>query len=108
MSRKIFFAALTCQGIALTAESEIFQLLIEYFCKNKVDWGNCIDVCTDGAEAMTGHHSGAVARIKEVAHKDLLFTHDIINQEHLASNKLSPKLKDILNDSVKIVNTIRS
>ena len=57
---------------------------------------------------MTGNHSGSVAKIKKVAHKDLLFKHCIIHREHLASNKLSPELKDVLNDSVKIVNGIRS
>ena len=57
---------------------------------------------------MTGHHSGAVAKIKEVTNKDLLFTHCIIHREHLASKKLSPELKDVLNDSAKIVNAIQS
>ena len=63
---------------------------------------------TDGAAAMTGLHSGAVAKIKEVAHKDLLFTHCIIHREHLASKKLSQEFKDVLNDFVKLANKIRS
>ena len=66
--------------------SEIFRLLNEYFCKNKIAWGIRVGVCIDGAEAMTGLHFGAVAKIKEVAHKDLLFTHCIIHRKHLASN----------------------
>ena len=91
-----------------TTGSEIFRLRNEYFCKNKIDWGNCVGVCTDGAAAMTGHHFDAVAKIKDVSHQDLLFTHCIIHWKHLESNKLSPELKDVLNGSVKIVNAIRS
>ena len=57
---------------------------------------------------MTGYRSGVVAKIKEVAHKEMLFTHRIINQEHLASKKLSTDLKNVLTNAVKIVNAIRS
>ena len=57
---------------------------------------------------MTGYRSGAVAKIKEVAHKEMLFTHCIINREHLASKKLSTDLKNVLTNAVAIVNAIRS
>ena len=57
---------------------------------------------------MTGYRSGVVAKIKEVAHKEMLFTHCIIHREHLASKKLSPDLKNVLTNAVKIVNAVRS
>ena len=57
---------------------------------------------------MTGYRSGVVAKIKEVAHKEMLFAHCIIPREHLASKKLSPDLKNVLTNAVKIVNAIRS
>ena len=57
---------------------------------------------------MTGYRSGVVAKIKEVAHKEMLFAHCIIHREHLASKKLSPDLKNVPTEAVKIVNAIRS
>ena len=57
---------------------------------------------------MTGYRSGVVAKIKEVAHKEMLFTHCIIHRKHLASRKLSPDLKNVLTNAVKIVNAITS
>ena len=52
---------------------------------------------------MTGYCSGVVAKMKEVAHKEMLFTHCIIHQEHLALKKLSPNLKNVLTNAVKLL-----
>ena len=90
-----------------TTGSEIFRLLNTYFSEKDINWANCVGVCTDGAASMTGYRSGVVAKIKEVAHKEMLFTHCIIHREHLASKKLSPDL-NLLTNAVKIVNAIRS
>ena len=65
-------------------------------------------MCTDGATNMTDCHCGAVAKIKEVTHKEMLFTHCNIHREPLASMKLSPDLKNAFDKAVKIVNAIRS
>ena len=91
-----------------TTGSEIFRLLSTYFSEKDINWANCVGVCSDGAASMTGYHSGVVAKIKEVAHKEMLFAHCIIHREHLASKKLSPDLKNVLTNAVKIVNAIKS
>ena len=91
-----------------TTGSEIFRLLNMYFSEKDINWANCVRVCTDGAASITGYRSGVVAKIKEVAHKEMLFTHCIIHREHLTSKKLSPDLKNELTNAVKIVNAIRS
>ena len=91
-----------------TTGSEIYRLLNTYFSEKDINWENCVGVCTDGAASMTGYRSDVVAKIKEVAHKEMLFTHCIIHREHLASKKLSPDLKNVLTNAVKIVNAIRS
>ena len=64
-------------------------------------------MCTDGAATTIGYHSNVIAKTKEVAHKEMLFTHCIIHREHLASKTLSPDLKNVLTNAVKIVNAIR-
>ena len=91
-----------------TTGSEIFRLLNTYFREKDINWANCVGVCTDGAASMTGYRSGVVAKRKDVAHKETLFTHCIIHREHLASKNLSPDLKNVLSNAVKIVNAIRS
>ena len=64
-----------------TTGSEIFRLLNTYFSEKVINWANCVGVCTDGAASMTGYRSGVVAKIKDVAHKEMLFTHCITHGE---------------------------
>ena len=56
---------------------------------------------------MTGRHSGVVARLRNVC-PDILSTHCMIHREALASKKLSERLGQVLNDSIKIVNFIKA
>ena len=37
-----------------TSGAEIFKLMYEFFTVSGIPWGNCVDVCTYGAKAMTG------------------------------------------------------
>ena len=64
-----------------------------------LDWGKCVWLSTDQV-----CHSGANAKIKKVANKNLLSTHCTYRCEHIASQKLSPKLTDIMIRPVKIIN----
>ena len=56
---------------------------------------------------MTGLHSGAIAKIKEVSHKGLLFTHCIFKSGTPGIKKAVSGIKGVLNNPVKIVNAIR-
>ncbi|GBN56663.1 Zinc finger BED domain-containing protein 5 [Araneus ventricosus] len=47
-----------------TTGTEIFILLDEFFAENGILWDICVDVCTNGAKAMTGKMSGTIAKIK--------------------------------------------
>src|SRR5215469_10682390 len=47
-----------------TTEDEIFNKINIFFEENHLSWNNFIDICTDGAKAMT---AGAVSRIKSKA-----------------------------------------
>ena len=60
-------------------------------------------VCTDRAASVAGYHLGATAKIKKVASKNLLSTHCIYRCEHIAAQKLSFKLNDVMIRSVKII-----
>lgn len=90
-----------------TTAVEIFRVLDEYITGHGLLWDRCIGVCTDGAAAMTGRHSGVVARIKEVS-PSVQATHCFIHREVLASKHMSPELNEVLNTVVKIVNFIKA
>ena len=60
-----------------------------------LDWEKCVWLCIDRAASMAGCHLGATAKIKKAA-KNLLFTHCIYRCEHIAAQKLSPKLNNIM------------
>nr|CAI5843314.1 unnamed protein product [Callosobruchus analis] len=72
-----------------TTGAEIFKAVNTYMENNSIDWKNA-------------------SRITDVASEGLVVTHCIIHREHLAAKKLSPQLNDILLESVKIVNFIKS
>jgi len=57
---------------------------------------------------MTGIHTGVVARIKELAHKNIISTHCFIHREQLAVKDMGENFNDILNQCTKIINFIRS
>lgn len=59
---------LFCQLLQTRTTAEhILNLLNEFMQENGLDWNKCVGVCTDGARALTGRHSGVVARIRAVA-----------------------------------------
>ncbi|GBN87939.1 Zinc finger BED domain-containing protein 5 [Araneus ventricosus] len=78
---------LICKPLPTTTTgTEIFKLLDEFFAENSILWDNCVDVCTDGANAMTGKMCGAIAKIKEKA-KGCSSSHCKLHRHVLAMKK---------------------
>ncbi|CAG5038897.1 unnamed protein product [Parnassius apollo] len=50
-----------------TTGEEIFNKINIFFKENNLSWNDCVDICTDGAKAMTGKTAGAVSGIKNKA-----------------------------------------
>jgi len=99
---------LICEALeSNTTGAEIFNLVNKYFITNGISWDNCIDVCTDGAKAMVGKTAGAVSRIKSIA-KSCSSSHCIIHRQALAVKNMPLSLKTVLEESVKIINFIKS
>ena len=69
-----------------------------------LDWGKCVWLCIDQVASMAGCHSSATAKIEKVANKNLLSTHCMHRCEHIAAQKLSYKLNDIMIRPVEIIN----
>ncbi|XP_007948595.1 zinc finger MYM-type protein 6 [Orycteropus afer afer] len=87
---------------------EIFELVNKYIDSKSLNWKHCVGLCTDGAASMTGRCSGLRAKIQEVAMNTVAFTHCLIHREHLAAEKLSPYLHEILLQSAQILSFIKS
>ena len=99
---------LLCKPVpANTSGTEIFKLIDEFFTVHGIPWDNCVDVCTDGAKAMTGKTSGVISRIKQKV-KECSSSHCVHHHQALAVKKMPPSLKQVLDESVKIINFIKS
>ncbi|XP_075340393.1 SCAN domain-containing protein 3-like, partial [Odontesthes bonariensis] len=85
---------------ARTTAGEIFKALNDFVQESHIDWGHCCGICTDGARAMTGRHSGVVKWVQAV------WKHCIIHRQALAAEKM--KLRNVLDEAVKIVKQIKS
>ncbi len=83
---------------------EIFKKYVEHM---KIDWSKCVGVCTDGARAMTGKHSGFVTRFQENA-PNAVWTHCFIHWQALAAKAMCSELKSVMESCAKVVNFIKS
>ena len=68
-----------------------------------LNWGKWVCLCIDQAASMAGCHSDATAKTKKVANKNLLSTHCMYRYKHVAFQKLSPKLNNVMTRPVKII-----
>ncbi|GBM09810.1 Zinc finger BED domain-containing protein 5 [Araneus ventricosus] len=86
---------------------DIFNAIQNYFCENEIDWSNCCGVCTDGGKSMSGCYKGLRGRIKIVA-PHVTWDHCCIHRQSLAAKPLPDSLKEVLNQSVKVVHFIKA
>ena len=59
---------------------------------NGLWWSRCVGVCTDGAKAMTGRHSGVVTHVQAVA-PDATWVHYSVHREALAAKGMPDSLR---------------
>lgn len=85
---------------------DIFNAIHGYFCEKNISWVNCCGVCTDGGKSMSGCYTGLRGRIKEIA-PHVTWSHCCIHRQNLAIKRLPDSLKEVLDQSVKIVNFIK-
>ncbi|XP_061587400.1 zinc finger BED domain-containing protein 5-like [Cololabis saira] len=92
---------------ARTTATEIFKALNDFIQENHIDWSRCCGICTDGARAMTGRHSGLVKQVQAVA-PPAVWSHCIIRSQALATKRMPKELRAVLDEAVKMVNLIKS
>ncbi|XP_051989866.1 SCAN domain-containing protein 3-like [Xyrauchen texanus] len=104
----IYENVLFCKSLdGKTTGEDLFNVVDNFFIENELDWRNCKSVCTDGAASITGRVKGFMARIRN-KHPEVQWNHCVIHREALASKNISPVLHDVLNDSIKVINFIKS
>uniref|UniRef100_UPI00358EA1AE protein FAM200C-like n=1 Tax=Myxine glutinosa TaxID=7769 RepID=UPI00358EA1AE len=90
-----------------TTAADAFEVVSKFFEENRLSWDALVGVCTDGAPAMLGSHSGFVTKVKPKS-PSAIGTHCVIHRESLASNTLPAEMRDFLNLAIKVVNFIES
>ncbi|GBO14121.1 Zinc finger BED domain-containing protein 5 [Araneus ventricosus] len=99
---------LLCESVNINTMGEnIFNCIDNFMTTHEINWGKCIEVCSDGAKSMTGKVSGVVARIKNVA-KNCNSTRCILHRYALVTKRISVTFKSVLDEAVKIINFIKS
>lgn len=90
-----------------TTGQDIFGLIDSFIRSHGITWTKCVGICTDGAKAMTGRHSGVVTRVQAVA-PDATWVHCSVHREAFAAKGMSDSLAQVLDDTVKMVNFVKS
>ena len=89
-----------------TRAKDVFDLVNAFLRENSTVWIKVVLVCTDGAPAMTGHRSGFIDLMKQVA-LHIVSNHSAIHKYALACKTLPLDFKNVLDSVVKAVNFIR-
>ena len=96
-----------CKPLQTTATAgDIFNLVKEFFKYYNINISLIGSICTDGAPAMLGNHSGFAALLKKEV-PTLKVTHCMIHRQVLASKSMPESMKNVFDTCIKMVNFIR-
>lgn len=99
---------LFCNRIPGKATSnEIFNIIDNFFYENDIKWTNCIGLCTDGAQSMSGHKAGLQALVKKES-PEVIWTHCMLHRAALVSKNMSEELNNIFTKVTKVINYIKN
>ncbi|GBM21774.1 Zinc finger BED domain-containing protein 5 [Araneus ventricosus] len=86
---------------------DILNAIQGYLCENKMDSAKCCGVYIVGGKSMSGCYKGLRGRFKIVS-PHVTWSHCCIHRQSLAAKSLPDSLKEVLNQSVKVVNVIKA
>ncbi|GBM33084.1 Zinc finger BED domain-containing protein 5 [Araneus ventricosus] len=72
-----------------------------------MDWAECCGVCTDDGKSMSDCYKGLRGRIKIVA-PHVSWSHYCIHRQSLAAKPLPDTVKEVHNQSAKVVNFLKA
>nr|XP_038966281.1 zinc finger MYM-type protein 6 isoform X4 [Rattus norvegicus] len=91
-----------------STDLKVFELINQYIDSRSLHWNHCVGFCTDGAASLTDECSHLRSKIQEIAKNTVTFTHCFIHREHLAAEKLSPCLHEILLQLSQILSFVKN
>ncbi|XP_068208551.1 zinc finger BED domain-containing protein 5-like [Palaemon carinicauda] len=90
-----------------TTGEDIFVSVNSYLTQHGLSWNYCCGICTDGAPSMIGKYKGFITRaLKE--NPSIITTHCFLHREALVAKTSGEELTEVLNQSVQMVNFIKS
>ncbi|XP_066982653.1 zinc finger BED domain-containing protein 5-like [Macrobrachium rosenbergii] len=82
-------------------------MIDNFFSEHGINWENCVGLCTDGAQSMSGRHAELHALVREKA-PNASWAHCLLHREALASSGMNEELGHLLKDVVRVVNYIKN
>ena len=99
---------LVCKPLKLNTRAEdVLETVDDFFNENGLDWGNLVEITTDGAPDMLGSRSDFQTLVNQPAPL-VIGDHCFINREAMASKTLPDQQKTVFKVLVKIVNYVKS
>ncbi|GLV20116.1 hypothetical protein CBL_21336, partial [Carabus blaptoides fortunei] len=94
---------LFCEPLDLTTRGvDVFNHVNNFFKNHEISINIVGSICTDGAPAMLGKHSGFIAYIKKEV-PEVTITHCMLHRHALASKTLTRNLMNTLSTAVAVV-----
>lgn len=99
---------LFCRTLDITTTGQdIFESVTSFFNEHNLSWKECCGLCTDGAPSMSGRYKGFSARVLK-ENPSIITTHCFLHREALVAKTCGEELTTVLNQTVKMVNYIKS
>lgn len=90
-----------------TKGQDIFEIVNSYFKQSNISWKICVGICTDGAPSMVGSIKGFITLAKQI-NINIIHTHCFLHREALIAKTLPQELKAVLDQTITMVNYIKS
>lgn len=90
-----------------TKDQDIFEIVNSYFKQSIISCKMCVGICTDGAPSMVGSIEGFITLAKQI-YINLIHTHCFLHHEALISKIFPQELKAVLDQTITMVNYIKS
>ena len=98
---------LFCKPLTITKAVDEKKLVDEFFRDNDLSQNMVSAICSNGAPAMLGGHSGFGALVKSNA-PHIIVTHCVLHRHALVTKTLPPKMAEVLQIVIECVYYLRN
>lgn len=90
-----------------TKGQDVFEIVNSYFKQSNISWEMCVGICTNGAPSMVGSIKGFITLAKQII-INIIHTQCFLHREALIAKTLPQELKALLDQTITMVNYIKS